>query len=120
MTTLNCLLAAASDSGSYEALLEVGTVGGRKADGAEGLLLSSLAQPIPHVGRLVTMTIQPSCLRLCCCQSSCTCTVSTCAPCTQACLQVGRALGSADPDTKAACMNAYVAGLVKVGGGSRS
>ena len=28
---------------------------------------------------------------------------------------MGRALGAADPDTKAACMNAYVAGLVKVG-----
>ncbi|KAI7840212.1 hypothetical protein COHA_005994 [Chlorella ohadii] len=55
VTTFNCLLAAASDSGSYEALLEV-----------------------------------------------------------------GRALASADPDTKAACMNAYVAGLVKVGHGDEA
>lgn len=116
VTTFNCLLAAASDSGSYEALLEVGAVGCRKAGGAEGLLLSSLAQPIPSMGRLVSVTTQASCLQLCCCQFIRACTPSTCAPPNLACLQVGRALASADPDTKAACMNAYVAGLVKVGG----
>lgn len=91
VTTFNTLLAAASDAGSYPALLEVG---GRAGRGPRGAPAHGRSTPAPahltYAWPLRSPTRPPP------------------AP------QVGQALAGAEPDVKACCMNAYVAGLVKV------
>lgn len=121
VTTFNCLLAAASDSGSYEALLEVGRGRGRGwggsrreggRAGARRACLHSQRQADRSRQCGIPSSTSPK-------QSAAASASRLVSPSPLPYSQVGRALGAADPDTKAACMNAYVAGLVKVGAAPR-
>lgn len=109
VTSFNSLITAASDGGSYDALLEV------------GLCRRCLSDPLKarsHEGKLLGIAA-PACIQLPLHDASGQ-LPSQAWPATRhwplRCWpQVGRCLAEADPEVQACVMNTYVAGLVKVG-----
>lgn len=113
VTSFNSLITAASDGGSYDALLEVGLPPGPPSAVILAFAPRALARRFIVVLHLpyppCTSASPPAlpCGRL----PSCRC-ISPCPP--PPLRQVGRCLAQADPEVQACVMNTYVAGLVKV------